>query len=35
MKVDFLANVRGVAPGQSAVVYDGEDVVVGGIIQRK
>ena len=35
MKVDFLANVRGIAPGQSAVVYDGEDVVVGGIIQRK
>ncbi len=31
--VDFLANVRGVAPGQSAVFYDGDDVIGGGIIQ--
>lgn len=30
--VDFLANVKGVAPGQSAVFYEGEDVVGGGII---
>lgn len=30
--VEFLANVRGVAPGQSAVFYEGEDVVGGGII---
>ncbi|RME93768.1 MAG: tRNA 2-thiouridine(34) synthase MnmA, partial [Bacteroidetes bacterium] len=30
--VTFLANVRGVAPGQSAVFYEGEDVVGGGII---
>ena len=35
IKVDFLANVRGIAPGQSAVLYDGEDVVAGGIILRK
>ncbi len=35
MKVNFLANVRGIAPGQSAVVYDGEDVVAGGIIIKK
>ena len=28
----FHANVRGVAPGQSAVFYEGEDVVGGGII---
>lgn len=30
--VEFLANVKGVAPGQSAVFYEGEDVVGGGII---
>jgi tRNA-specific 2-thiouridylase len=30
--VDFFANVKGVAPGQSAVFYDGEDVIGGGII---
>jgi len=35
MKVHFLANVRGIAPGQSAVIYDGADVVAGGIILRK
>jgi len=33
-KIHFKANVRGIAPGQSAVVYDGEDVVAGGIIQK-
>lgn len=32
--VDFLANVRGVAPGQSAVFYEGDDLVGGGIIYR-
>ena len=31
--VEFFANVRGVAPGQSAVFYEGDDVVGGGIIQ--
>ena len=30
--VEFLANVKGVAPGQSAVFYEGDDVVGGGII---
>ena len=30
--VEFFANVRGIAPGQSAVFYDGDDVVGGGII---
>ncbi len=30
--VDFYANVRGIAPGQSAVFYEGEDVIGGGII---
>jgi tRNA-uridine 2-sulfurtransferase len=30
---EFQANVKGVAPGQSAVFYEGDDVVGGGIIQ--
>jgi tRNA-uridine 2-sulfurtransferase len=30
--VDFHAVVRGVAPGQSAVFYEGDDVIGGGII---
>ncbi|MEE9373790.1 MAG: tRNA 2-thiouridine(34) synthase MnmA [Saprospiraceae bacterium] len=33
MRVEFLANVRGIAPGQSAVFYEGDDVLGGGIIQ--
>ncbi len=33
VQVEFLSNVRGVAPGQSAVFYEGDDVVGGGIIQ--
>lgn len=32
--VHFMANVRGIAPGQSAVFYEGDDVIGGGIIQR-
>ncbi len=32
VQVDFYSNVRGVAPGQSAVFYDGDDVIGGGII---
>ena len=32
VKVSFLANVKGVAPGQSAVFYEGDDVVGGGVI---
>jgi tRNA-specific 2-thiouridylase len=32
IEVEFLANVRGVAPGQSAVFYEGDDVVGGGLI---
>lgn len=32
IEVDFYANVRGIAPGQSAVFYEGDDVVGGGII---
>lgn len=34
MEVEFYSNVRGIAPGQSAVFYDGDDVVGGGIINR-
>lgn len=33
LEVSFLANVKGIAPGQSAVFYEGEDVIGGGIIQ--
>ena len=33
VEVAFHANVKGVAPGQSAVFYEGDDVVGGGIIQ--
>ncbi len=33
IEVSFLANVKGIAPGQSAVFYEGEDVIGGGIIQ--
>ncbi len=34
VKVEFLANVKGIAPGQSAVFYEGGDVVGGGIIYK-
>ena len=34
VKVRFYENVNGIAPGQSAVFYDGDDVIGGGIIQR-
>jgi len=34
MRVEFMANVRGVAPGQSAVFYEGDDVIGGGRIGR-
>lgn len=30
--VEFHANVKGIAPGQSAVFYEGDDVIGGGII---
>ncbi|MFM8489165.1 MAG: aminomethyltransferase beta-barrel domain-containing protein, partial [Bacteroidota bacterium] len=33
LEISFHANVKGVAPGQSAVLYEGDDVVGGGIIQ--
>lgn len=34
VKVEFLANVKGIAPGQSAVFYENDDVIGGGIIYR-
>ncbi len=34
LKVEFHAPVAGIAPGQSAVFYDGEDVIGGGFIDR-
>ena len=34
MEVEFFSNVKGIAPGQSAVFYEGDDVVGGGIINR-
>jgi len=32
--VVFPEMVKGIAPGQSAVFYEGDDVIGGGIIQR-
>ena len=32
--VRFYEDVKGIAPGQSAVFYEGNDVIGGGIIQR-
>lgn len=34
IRVDFYQRAKGVAPGQSAVFYEGDDVIGGGIIQR-
>ncbi|MEO9210097.1 MAG: tRNA methyl transferase PRC-barrel domain-containing protein, partial [Ginsengibacter sp.] len=34
VKVHFYQTVKGIAPGQSAVFYEGDDVIGGGIIQR-
>jgi tRNA-specific 2-thiouridylase len=35
VRVEFHAPVGGIAPGQSAVFYDGEDVIGGGFIDRE
>lgn len=35
VNVRFFEAVKGIAPGQSAVFYEGDDVIGGGIIQRK
>jgi tRNA-specific 2-thiouridylase len=34
LNVRFYEDVKGVAPGQSAVFYEGDDVIGGGIIQK-
>ncbi|MCC6759847.1 MAG: tRNA 2-thiouridine(34) synthase MnmA [Chitinophagaceae bacterium] len=34
IRVQFFEEVKGIAPGQSAVFYEGNDVIGGGIIQR-
>jgi tRNA-specific 2-thiouridylase len=34
VKVKFYEKAKGIAPGQSAVFYEGDDVIGGGIIQR-
>lgn len=34
IRVQFYGEAKGVAPGQSAVFYEGDDVIGGGIIQR-
>ena len=34
MVIEFLKPVKGVAPGQAAVLYDGDVVIGGGIIER-
>ena len=34
LAVRFHQNVKGIAPGQSAVFYEDDDVIAGGIIQR-
>lgn len=35
MKVDFYSPVSGLAPGQSAVFYEGNDLIGGGIISKQ
>ena len=35
VRVDFHSKVAGIAPGQSAVFYEGDDVVGGGFIDRE
>ena len=34
IRVRFYENVKSIAPGQSAVFYEGDEVIGGGIIQR-
>lgn len=34
IRVSFFNDAKGIAPGQSAVFYEGEDVIGGGVIQR-
>ncbi len=34
LRIKFYENVKSIAPGQSAVFYEGDDVIGGGIIQK-
>ncbi len=34
INVSFYENIKSIAPGQSAVFYEGDDVIGGGVIQR-
>ena len=34
LKISFYSEVQGVAPGQSAVFYDGNDLIGGGFIDN-
>jgi len=35
MKVDFVHAVKGIAPGQSAVFYEGDDLIGGGFLMKE
>ena len=35
LKVLFHKKVVGIAPGQSAVIYEGDDLIAGGFIMKK
>jgi tRNA-specific 2-thiouridylase len=35
IRARFFENVKSIAPGQSAVFYENDDVIGGGIIQRE
>jgi len=34
LRVSFLNPVSAITPGQSAVIYEGDDLVAGGVIER-
>jgi len=34
MQVDFAHHVKGIAPGQSAVFYEGDDLIGGGFLMK-
>ncbi|HEV3252006.1 MAG TPA: aminomethyltransferase beta-barrel domain-containing protein, partial [Puia sp.] len=34
IRVRFYGNAKSIAPGQSAVFYEGDDVIGGGVIQK-
>ena len=35
LKVLFHKKVSGIAPGQSAAIYEGDDLIAGGFIMKK